>query len=289
MARRKPLPDHYKVGTPIIPNKGLEIAYRRKLEELIDEMYRSIFWWIGAEYKKQLPKIIRYNESADMEMAADASPANAMISSLRKRFSQWRRNFDEKAQQFSRWFADHADKAISNQTKQSVAKALGFTVRFKPTRAMENAMASIINENVSLIKTIPRHCFAELEGLVMRSVRTGRDIGGLADDIKKRYDVTRRRAIFIARDQNNKATEALSKVRMQELGFTQAKWIHVTRSNRPRETHVDMDGKIFDLNKGMYDPAVGEWIQPGQLPNCRCQKAPVLSMLYNNEKLSGRL
>lgn len=220
-------------------------------------------------------------------LAADASPANAMLEALRTRFYQWRRNFDEKAKVLADWFAGRARDTTTRQTGQSVAKALDITVKFKPTRAMENAMASIINENVGLIKSIPRHCFEELEGLVMRSVRSGRDIGGLADDIQKRYEVTRRRAIFIARDQNNKATEALGRVRMQELGFTQAKWIHVTRTNAERKTHVEMDGKIFDLKQGMFDKKVRRWVHPGELPNCRCRQAPVLSMLYTNDKLRG--
>lgn len=285
MARR-PLPEHYRVGRPIAPNKGLEVAYRQKLERLIDEMYGSILWWIGAEYKKQQDRIFAYDPGS-AGLASDASPANAMLAAIHRRFRQWRRNFDEKANDFADWFSNRAKNSATSATGQSVGQALGITVKFRPTRAMQNAMASIVNENVALIKSIPQKYFLELEGLVMRSVRAGRDIGRLTDELEKRYKVVRNRAAFIARDQNNKATEALSRVRMQELGFSQAKWIHVTRSNNPRHTHVEMDGKIFDLKQGMFDQAVGQWIQPGELPNCRCQKAPVLSMLYDNNKLKG--
>lgn len=282
MAKPK-LDKRYKVCRPITPNKGLEIAYRRKLEELIDDMYRSIFWWIGAEYKKEQAKILEYADPA--KAAQDASPANAMLSALKKRFSQWRKEYNKKARQFGYWFANVANKTTTNSTGQSIGQALGLTVKFKPTRAMQNAMASIINENVSLIKTIPQRCFQELEGLVMRSVRAGRDIGELTKEIKERYGVTRRRAAFIASDQNNKATEALSRIRMQELGFNQAKWIHVTRSKYARHSHIDMDGKIFDLNQGIFDDEVGRFIHPGELPRCRCQKAPVLSMLPANARV----
>ena len=32
----------------------------------------------------------------------------------------------------------------------------------------------------------------------------------------------------------------------------------------------EMNGKKFDLEKGMYDPDVEDYIQPGELPYCRC-------------------
>lgn len=50
---------HKSTIKPIIPNKGIELWYRKQLIKLIDDMQHS------AEYKKQLP-----------EIAQDALPAN---------------------------------------------------------------------------------------------------------------------------------------------------------------------------------------------------------------------
>jgi len=37
-----------------------------------------------------------------------------------------------------------------------------------------------------------------------------------------------------------------------------------------------MDGKKYDVAKGMWDPAVREYIFPGQLINCRCFSRSVI-------------
>jgi uncharacterized protein with gpF-like domain len=37
-----------------------------------------------------------------------------------------------------------------------------------------------------------------------------------------------------------------------------------------------MNGKIYEVDKGMYDPDVKAFIFPGQLINCRCQSRSVL-------------
>ena len=44
----------------------------------------------------------------------------------------------------------------------------------------------------------------------MRGVRTGRDVGQVAKDLQGRLGVTKRRAPFIALDQNNKNTSHAS-------------------------------------------------------------------------------
>ena len=50
-----------------------------------------------------------------------------------------------------------------------------------------------------------------VEGLVMRSVQTGRDLRQLTTDLQEQFGVTRRRAAFIARHQSNKATASMTR------------------------------------------------------------------------------
>ena len=94
---------------PIRPNKGIEMAYRKKLMKLIDEMQNSVKYWIEAEYKRQEPVI----------MADDATPADAMARALRKRFTQWQRNFRREARKLAGWFARSNYKYTENAFKSS--------------------------------------------------------------------------------------------------------------------------------------------------------------------------
>ena len=75
-------------------------------------------------------------------------------------------------------------------------------------------------------------------------------------------------AEFIARDQANKAHAVIERAKRQELGITKAIWLHSHAGKKPRPSHLAANSKEFDVSKGMY--LDGEWVQPGELINCRC-------------------
>jgi uncharacterized protein with gpF-like domain len=52
--------------------------------------------------------------------------------------------------------------------------------------------------------------------------------------------------------------------------------MHSNAGKEPRPTHVAMNGKPYDLAKGMWDSDEKEWVHPGQLINCRCTMKPVI-------------
>lgn len=241
---------------PVHANQGIEAAYRKRLDRLIDEMQRSLVYWLTAAYRRNVP-----------EIAQDESPAMALTKMMRRLAKQWQRRFDEAAQPVASEFAETsmsaADISLRNALRQK-----GFSVQFQLTRAANDVFQATVQENVGLIKSIAAEHLQEVQGMVMRSVTQGRDLEGLVEDLQKRYGVTKRRAAFIARDQNNKATATITRVRQQGLGIKQAKWRHSRGGKHPRKSHQDADGEVYDVDKGMLID--GEYIRPGELPNCRC-------------------
>jgi SPP1 gp7 family putative phage head morphogenesis protein len=247
-----------KVLTAVRPNVGIEAAYREKLQALIADMDKSVVYWLRAAYRANEPV-----------MAQDRTPADELRDALRKLAKRWQKNFDEAAPALAEHFAQSV-ASRSSGALMAILKKAGFTVKFRMTPAMRDIMAATVGQQVSLIKSIPSRYFTNIEGLVMRSVQTGRDLGQLTADLQQQFDVTRRRAAFIARDQNNKATASMTRARQDELGITQAIWVHSGAGKHPRPTHVAMNGKKYDVNKGMWDSAVNCWIFPGEEINCRC-------------------
>lgn len=251
---------------PVHPNIGIEVEYRRRLKKLIDAMSKSVVYHVTRTYRGNEP-----------EMAQDDRlPADALQRSVWKMSSQWLENFDQASERLAKWFAksvqDRSDKVL-----KKILKDGGFTVEFKMTPAMKDVFAASVHENVSLIKSIPQQYLKNVEGDVMRSVAAGRDLGTLTKALQKNHGVTFRRAAFIARDQNNKINGAMQRARQKELGVKQAKWRHSGGGKHPRPTHVDNNGKLYDIEKGWYDPHVKKWIIPGELPNCRCVSIPVIA------------
>lgn len=251
------------------PNEGVMAGYRTKLEKLVAQMQRSICYWLTAQYRATPPKL-----------TDDASPAAALIKRMRELGSQWLKRFDDGAKRLGEYFATSVQKR-SDAALKKILKDSGFAVKFKMTRTMNDVMQATIGAQVGLIKSIASEHLTEVQGLVMRSVQEGRALGDLAKQLKARYGITQRRAALIARDQNNKATAALTRVRYQELGITKAVWMHSGGGHEPRPTHVAFSagrigGPIFDIKEGWLDPAVNERIWPGTLINCRCVSRPVV-------------
>jgi SPP1 gp7 family putative phage head morphogenesis protein len=135
-----------------------------------------------------------------------------------------------------------------------------------------------VAENVSLIRSIPEKYLGDVQTSVMQSVKAGRDLATLSKDLRKNYGVSYRRAALIARDQNNKATSALMRVRQVDLGLEKGVWLHSHAGKEPRPTHLANHGKKFDLKEGWFDPdpRVRKRILPGELINCRCVWKPVV-------------
>jgi SPP1 gp7 family putative phage head morphogenesis protein len=253
-----------KLLRPVLANAGIEAQYRRKLEAMIDEMARSVFWWIKAAYRRDPP-----------EMANDELSSAAMRDAIKKLVKRWQDHFDDASQELAKYFA----LSVSQRSDAALRKILkdgGFAIEFKMTRAQRDVLNASIAENVSLIKSIPAQFLTQVEGSVYRAVSAGRDLKMLTDDLQKHYGVTRRRAEFIARDQSNKVTASLNRARMIEIGVDQAVWRHSNAGKTQRPTHVAKDGKKYDVAKGMYDSAVKKFVLPGELPNCRCFSRAVI-------------
>ncbi len=252
---------------PLHPNEGTTALYRVKLEKLIEQMDDSVRYWIEAMYRNNEP----------LMAMDDVLPANALKRALKALAKRWLKNFDEAAPLLAKYFALDVH-ARTDAALRSILRNGGWSVKFKMTRAMRDVVKATIEQNVSLIKSIPEQYLKNVEGEVMRSIQRGRDLGGLAKALQKNYGVTKRRAAFIARSQNNLASGAMNRARQIELGVTKAKWRHSRAGKTPRKTHLANNGKLYSVKDGWYDPdpKVKRFILPGELPNCRCVSISVI-------------
>lgn len=253
---------------PNAPSAGVQAAYLAKLTKLIGEMDNSVTYWIEQNYKRNAPNTIAMD---------DVLPTNELVRTINALVNRWLKLWDEAAPKIAKHFLFDVYDRNDAQLKRILREA-NWTVKFKMSPAMRDVMKATLNENVSLIKSIPRQYLTKVRGDVMRSVQAGRDLGQLSRALQKNYGVTQRRAALIARSQNNLATGAMDRARKLELGLTKSKWRHSGAGKEPRPTHVANNGKLYDTAKGWYDPdpKVRAWIYPGQLINCRCQSITVV-------------
>ena len=244
----------------IIPNSGIFYWYKEKLSKAIKEM--------SAEYTKAIKEAYRgENIIAGDSMAGDLE---AILKSLNV---QWTMNFNVLSEEVAKSFANqsmrHTDAAFLRTLKKH-----NFTVKLNLSNPVKSASKVIINENVSLIKSIHSQYHTQINTMVWESVKSGGDLATLTESFMKRFDVTLSRATFIASDQNAKAHSVFEKLRREEVGIEYAIWIHAHGAKQPRVSHQAKHNHKYKLSEGMYID--GEWIHPKQKPNCNCGSKAII-------------
>jgi uncharacterized protein with gpF-like domain len=250
----------------IRPNAGVEAAYRRALEKMVKEMSHSAQYWIEASYKANPPTL---------EMAMDALPSQELSKRIKEVARRWIKRFDDMADKIAKQFVE-SGRSTTDRAMMTAFKDAGWTVDFKMTRGMQDAMNASIVANVDLISDLPVRYATNVQGIIMRGFTAGRDLKYISEELHKQRGICMRRAAFIARDQSNKLSATVTQARCIELGLFEAEWIHSNGGKHPRPSHVKAgrDKLRFDVREGALID--GERILPGYLPNCRCGSRVIL-------------
>ncbi|WP_433847108.1 phage head morphogenesis protein [Acinetobacter proteolyticus] len=243
-------------------NVGVEVAYRKALRGILNEIHADVLSEVVSEYIIHQP-----------EVAQDINIALVMQRLFKNLTSSWQRRLNDLAPQMAKIFARSSTQHTERAMMQAFKKA-GFTVRFNMSEHVEEQVEAVIGENVGLIKSIGSQYLDDVQQSVWQAIKAGHDMHTLSKTLQAKYDISKRRADFIARDQNNKAKAVIERERRLELGIKKAIWQHSHVGKKPRISHVHANGKEFDIEQGMYID--GEWIQPGELINCRCTSRAVI-------------
>jgi SPP1 gp7 family putative phage head morphogenesis protein len=252
---------------PIRPSAPLRNRYEARIHALIEEMGKSLIYNIKAQWRKDTPETVI--------MGADKSAAELLREMLERLGTHWQARFDDLAERMAEYFSSAVNRRCDMTLASQLRKA-GMSVRFKMTPAMRDAYAAVRAENIGLIRSIAQQHLSKVETLVMQSVSQGRDLGTLTRELQRQTGVSKRRASFIARDQNNRATATMRAVREAEVGITEGIWMHSGGGKEPRPEHKSFSGKRFKLSEGHdFGDGFGK-VLPGQAINCRCTWRPVI-------------
>lgn len=165
----------------------------------------------------------------------------------------------------------HYDRRLLN-----ILRRRGFTVNFTNTQYVQDQAQIALGENVALIKSIGNEYLDKVRSAVWRSVKNGYDVEGLIKQLREIDGVTDRRAKNIAKDQTAKLNQAFEKARAEELGITEAIWVHSSAGKTYRHDHVKANGTRYEIAKGCF--IGGEWIQPAEKINCRCRAKLIIEI-----------
>jgi SPP1 gp7 family putative phage head morphogenesis protein len=129
-------------------------------------------------------------------------------------------------------------------------------------------------DNARLITSMAATALDDVAGIVMRGARAGTQVGDVADEIRKRFDVVEGKAGLIARDQVGKLNGELTQLRHQAVGVTEYEW-STSRDERVRSRHAELEGTEHRWDDPpVVDEKTGRKAHPGQDFQCRCTAIP---------------
>lgn len=139
-----------------------------------------------------------------------------------------------------------------------------------------------VDQNVSLIKSLPNDSLFRMRDVMLKGFRAGSTINDIAKAIQKQYDIDKRDARLLARDQLATLNGQITEHQQTDAGIKKYKW-RTTGDGRVRDCHKALDGKIFswdDPPEMWYDTKhgrvyTGRHCHPGRDYYCRCVAIPV--------------
>lgn len=242
------------------PNAGVQAAYRSELNKLLRSARNEVMAEIADYWQKPQP--------VAMDNATDL-----LARVIDRLIGRWMTSLTELPQKIARRFVGQTAGSLDRNLSAALRKS-GFTVDLQLTEYTRTAMRGAVGMNVGLIKSIPGEYLGDVQKYVWEAVEGGFDLKTLTDNLDHAYHIGRNRAKLIARDQANKVHGVMEQARRKELGIKKAIWRHSSAAKEPRKSHVEANGKEFDVEKGMLID--GEYILPGEKINCGCTSRSVI-------------
>ena len=251
--------------TPLISFKAMERDYYRVLKGLTNDIIKSFTRHSMATYGR----------------VTDASPASQIKFVLNDTLRYWQLKSKDRAKRI----AASRVKAAVNYVDAKYKASLG--IDFKPTsKSLQEEMQARFYENIRLITSVPQQIFNDFSSAFYNDITQG-DRQSIMERLETIAGISRRRALFIARDQTAKMLEGINVARSQELGLEYYKWSTASdeRVSTGKGGHRQLNNKIFryDTPEAIID-SYGHKGHPKQRPNCRCTARGIFLMPWQKMK-----
>jgi SPP1 gp7 family putative phage head morphogenesis protein len=238
---------------------------------------------LNKEIAARLPAV---RQAIDAERDGQRNDADSdLMSLISKTFMAIWEDFEKKAEGFGleRKLANLAKltrKLTIREWKRVVHKTLGINLLddYYMGEFFREAMKLWTQNNVNLIKTIPRDTLSAMQNIVQEGYTAGRSNTSIGRDIQHQYGINRRHAQFIARDQIAKLNANLTQAQQTDAGVEEYVW-STSEDERVRHRHAELNGKTFKWSDPpIVDTRTGRRGHPGEDYQCRCVALPKFNL-----------
>ena len=260
--------------------KTAEREFRRitgSYMKLLNEELKKKLPAMMAEYQKERHGDSRFDDSQDLD-AKLRLLLQDVATALEKRIAEY--GLDQKVEQIAKM----AKNVSIREWKRAVKDTLGIDLLddYYKGEFFEEAIRRWIAENVLLIKSIPSETLGNMREIILGSYLKGSSIRDIQKAIQETYNVSKRKAQLLARDQVATLNAQLTKAKQTDAGCKKYRWSD-SRDGRVRDCHKALNGKVFSWDNPpemWYETKrgrvyTGRRCHPGEDYCCRCVAIPV--------------
>ena len=274
--------------TPVFPS-GIEREYARISHQYMLLLKESIEEEIPA-LKEQIMK-----DRGTYRTDYRSDGINDVMILLEKVLDKIQKRFTEKAQGYGlrrklEALANMTRKLTIREWKKAVDKTLGINIMedYYMGEFFQTAIDRWVDENVSLIKTIPADTLGDMRTIVKEAFTNGKSATSIMKEIQHKYNVEKSHAKLLARDQIGKLNASITEVQQRDAGIEEYIWDDCG-DGRVRESHRALNGKRFRWDTPpVVDAKTGRRCHPGQDYQCRCRAKPVFKFGVFNAPTSKK-
>ena len=232
-------------------------AYLRILREMLNLLMRAsiaeMTSYLAREQRElAVPDALPGRQIRDIDFT---SLGNLSRMLARRAAAMVRRILDLEAKRHTDTFMETAKKTLGID--------LAAVVREEDLAAYLDAASA---RNAGLITSLGDDAVGRVQRIVTDAIIRGTPVKDTRKAIAETFGVSDSRAQLIARDQTAKLNSDLNRIRHQQAGIEQYRWV-TSHDERVRPRHRGLDGKIYG-----YDEPTGaeQGLPPGQPIQCRC-------------------
>lgn len=270
--RERKAPAPVGTGSPLMPSAAIRIWYEDQLRQITKSMIDDYLQAMGAALEDRSVKAF---------YAQDAAPNAVMKDVLAALNGKWSKVFRAFGKKTSKDFSEKVEEQAASSTLFSLSTAGVKEPRATYNEAVESTLQASQDYNNTLITGIQQDVHEKIYNAVMLSLTSPnpeeQGASGIENALKEVGGFSKARIKLISRDQTSKLYSALSDDHMRENGVFKFRWLHSSAGKVPRQSHVDKDGEIFELNDArLWEGPKSDQGPPGWAINCRCVKQPII-------------
>lgn len=116
----------------------------------------------------------------------------------------------------------------------------------------------------------------KLRGMIETNAFEGQRISSLVSYIQENFEVSKRKAEFLARQETSLLLSKFHEVRYRDVGIARYRW-STSNDERVREDHKLLNNEIFSWDQPpVVDRRTGRRANPGEDFGCRCVAIPII-------------